>query len=89
VIVSFAGDEWMDADELKHKAKQRLEAEGHPLDDSWQCRIQVELIGKGAGCMVEFSKGFGQPVYSVEFNRKGEVQRVTKSIAIEGGPEKP
>ncbi len=79
----------MGTDELKHKAKQRLQDEGHPLDDSYQCRINVELIGKGAGCTVEFSKGFYQPVYSVEFSRKGEIQRVRKSIAIEGQPGRP
>jgi hypothetical protein len=50
VVVSFTGDEWMDADEMKHKAKQRLIQEGHQLDDSYQCRINVELIGRGAGC---------------------------------------
>ena len=89
VIVSFAGDEWMDMDELKYRAKQRLQAEGHPLDDSYQCWINVELISRSAGCMVWFSKGFGQPVYRVEFNREGEVRNVTKSIAVEGQPGMP
>src|SRR5688572_8515819 len=73
VIISFGGSEWMDADELKHKAKQRLLEEGHQVDDSYECSINVELIGKGAGCTVEFSKGFGKRMYFVDFDRKGKI----------------
>ena len=84
VIVSFAGDEWMDADELKHKAKQRLSQEGHRIDDSHQCRINVELLGRGAGCTVEFSKGFGERIYFVDFDRAGKIQRVRSGTVVEG-----
>jgi len=83
VIVSFAGGEWMSSDELKHKAKQKLREEGHQLDDFYECCINVELIGKGAGCTVEFSKGFGKRMYFVDFDRKGKIQKVTSGIAVE------
>ncbi len=89
VIISFAGDEWMDADELKHKAKQRLKDEGHQLDDSYQCRINVELIGKGVGCTVGFSKGFGDKIYFVEFDAKGKIQKVRTGVAVEGRGSRP
>jgi hypothetical protein len=83
MIVSFAGSEWMDADELKHKAKQKLREEGHQVDDSHDCCINVELIGKGAGCTVEFSKGFGKRMYFVDFDRKGKIQKVRTGIMVE------
>ena len=83
VIVSFAGGEWMDTDELKHKAKQKLLEEGHQLDDSYECCINVELIGKGAACTVEFSKDFGKPMYLVDFDRKGKIQKVRSGIMVE------
>jgi len=89
MIVSFAGDEWMDADELKHIARQRLKADGHQVDDSYQCRIHVELIGRGAGCTVDFMKGFGHPVYHVDFDRAGKIQRVRTGVKIEGRGESP
>jgi len=83
VIVSFAGGEWMSSDELKHKAKQKLREEGHQVDDSYECCINVELIGKGAGCTVEFSKGFGKRMYFVDFDRKGKIQKVRSGIMVE------
>jgi hypothetical protein len=83
VIVSFAGSEWMDTDELKHKARQRLLEEGHQVDDSYECCINVALIGKGAGCTVEFYKGFGKRMYFVDFDRKGKIQKVRTGIMLE------
>jgi hypothetical protein len=79
----------MDADEMKHKAKQRLRQEGYQLDDSYQCRIHVELIGGGAGCTVDFMKGFGHPVYHVDFDRAGKIQRVRAAVAVEGRGARP
>jgi hypothetical protein len=89
VVISFAGDEWMDADELRHKARQRLKADGHQLDDAYHCRIHVELIGKSTGCTVEFTKGFGHNVYFVDFDRDGRVRSVRTSIMVEGHGGKP
>ena len=89
VVVSFEGDEWMDADELRHQAKQLLRDQGHPLDDSYQCRMHIELMGKRTVCTVEFVKGFGDTIYFVEFNRRGEIQQVRSGLAVENPAHGP
>lgn len=76
----------MDADELRHKARQRLKADGYQMDDSYQCRVHVQ--SSGAGCTVDFMKGFGHPVYFVEFDRGGRIRRVRTGVAVEGRGEK-
>ena len=74
---------------MKHKAKQRLKQEGHQLDDSYQCSINVELIGRGAGCTVTLSKGFGSRIYFVDFDRAGRIQRVRSGMEVEGRGGRP
>jgi hypothetical protein len=89
VIVAFAGDEWMDADEMKHKARQRLKQEAHQLDDSYECNITVDVLGRGTFCTATFSKGFGNRIYFVDFDRAGQIQSVRSGNEVEGRVGKP
>ena len=75
VIFSFAGSDWMDGDELKHKARQKLREEGNQVDDSYECCINVEQIGKHAGCTVEFYKGFGDRIFLWTLIERGRFRR--------------
>ena len=71
VSVFFGEHKALTIEEIRDAAKQLLKNKGHQIEDSFHYDINISLVGKDAGCAVNFIDSPRRMRYIVEFDGKG------------------
>lgn len=86
ISVFFGTNKALTTEELRTNALSVLSKKGYAMPETSKCAINVQVVGKEAGCVVMFWDHNAKMRYVVTFDAHGKVSKVRSSAIRHGTP---